>query len=144
MKMTRNFTLSELISSEKATVLGIENIPNHDELENLQDLCKHILQPLRDQVGKVQITSAYRCKSLNLAIGGVDSSQHVFGRAADFKTTDMCKAFHFIKDNLPFDQLIWEYGDEQQPAWIHVSYDSTKNRKQVLRKQKGKRYEAFE
>lgn len=142
MKLTQNFTLEELTRSEKATSLGIKNCPDAEIIYNLKTLCEKILQPLRDKVGTVQINSAYRCVELNTAIGGVDTSQHVFGKAADIKTNNMKEAFHFIKDNLPFDQLIWEYGNSEQPAWIHVSYDP-RNRKQVLRKEKGKRYQQF-
>ncbi len=142
MKITENFTLEELISSDKAKALGIDNHPNDEEINNLKCLCTHILQPLRNELGMVNVTSAYRCKKLNTAIGGVDSSQHVYGKAVDIKTVDMNKAFHYIKEHLPFDQLIWEYGDDKQPAWIHISYDS-RHRRQVLRKEKGKRYQQF-
>ncbi len=142
MKLTENFTLQEFVVSEKAKELGIRNIPDAEVIYCIKCLCQNVLQPLRNEMGSVHVTSGFRCLELNAAVGGVSSSQHIYGKAADIKTKDMNATFHYIKDNLLFDQLIWEYGDEKQPAWIHVSYNE-KNRKQVLVKQKGKRYQNF-
>jgi uncharacterized protein YcbK (DUF882 family) len=132
MQLTSNFSLEELTRSADATKLKIANRPSMNEINNLKALAENVLQPLRDAVGVISINSGYRCKKLNDAVGGSDTSQHMLGQAADFKCADMAKAFDHIKKNLPFDQLIWEHGNDTQPAWIHVSY-SPRHRKQVIR-----------
>jgi len=92
-----------------------------------------VLQPLRDAMGEViLITSGYRSESYNLKIGGRYNSQHLKAQAADFKCNRIRASFDWIKDNLIFDQLIWEGGDDHAPAWIHVSYNRIKNRNMVL------------
>ena len=87
MKMSTNFTLSEMISSQTATRLGIDNTPNDDQIENLKELCEKVLQPIRDKFGPVRVTSGLRVPELNTAIGGSGSSQHCKGEAADI---NMC------------------------------------------------------
>jgi hypothetical protein len=93
------------------------------------------LQPLRDGIGKpIKVNSGYRCKRLNKLIGGSPTSQHTEGNAADLDAVGYSNAelFNYIKDNLDFDQLIWEFGNRKEPAWVHVSWDSRRMRKQIL------------
>jgi hypothetical protein len=127
--VTKNFTLQELT----ATKTGLPNaLPKHLE-PNLRALAENVLQPTRDALGAVKVTSAYRSPAVNSKVGGAKTSQHVQGQAADLKFdggNDVL--FHWIKDNLEFDQLIWEFGTDKEPAWVHVSYVSSRNRKQVL------------
>lgn len=138
MNITRNFTLEELLRSATASRLGLENTPTVSVLGNLTQLCKRILQPLREAYGKpIIVTSGYRSPELNKAIGGAKNSQHMRGQAADIKGSQpsngsICqenrRLFDLIRQlNLPFDQLI----DEKNYSWIHVSF-SDKPRKQVL------------
>jgi zinc D-Ala-D-Ala carboxypeptidase len=134
--ITKNFSLEELISSPTAIKKGIKNTPSTQVINCLTLLCENILQPVRDKFGEVHIDSAYRCPKLNVSVGGAATSQHVFGQAADIVLPDMKTVFKWIQDTLPFDQLIWENGDSNQPKWIHVSY-SSRNRKEILRKKSG-------
>jgi zinc D-Ala-D-Ala carboxypeptidase len=136
--MTKNFTLTEFLESQTATRRGIEEQfrPPKHIVKNLQALAENILQPLRDKTGPIRISSGYRCKALNAAIGGSISSQHMMGEAADIISADPnvsnATLFEIIqKLNLPFDQLIWEYGTKLNPRWIHVSF-SPRNRRQIL------------
>ena len=100
---------------------------------------RQVFEPLREWVGgPIKITSFYRCEELNRAIGGSTSSQHCKGQALDLDDTFGYKTnaemFEFIKDTIEFDQLIWEFGDENNPDWIHVSYTKDRpNRNRVLR-----------
>lgn len=125
--MTKNFTLKELC----VTKTGIHNEPNADQKEALRLLAVNILQPARDALGPITVTSGFRNAKVNAAIGGSRTSQHMKGEAADLQCDDNAALFKFIK-TLEFDQLIWEFGDKEQPDWVHVSY-SKKNRKEVLR-----------
>ena len=135
MKLSENFTLAELTKSSTATRLGIDNTPTPEQLENLLELCNKVLQPLRDAIGPIRISSGLRVPALNKAIGGSKTSQHcaINGAAADIDVEDNKKVFDYIKDNIQFDQLIWEFGNEKQPDWVHVSYHYGKNRGQILR-----------
>ena len=135
--ISKNFTLEELCASSTATANKISNIPGKQEQANLCALVHFVLQPLRDYVGKpIPISSGFRCPALNSKVGGVNTSQHVKGQAADINIGgDMEKGkkwFEYIKNNLPFDQLIWEHS-KAGVYWIHVSYRSDgNNRKQVI------------
>jgi len=125
--MTKNFTLKELC----VTKTGIHNEPNAEQKEALRLLAVNILQPARDALGPIRVTSGFRNAKVNAAISGSRSSQHMKGEAADLQCDDNAALFKFIK-TLEFDQLIWEFGDKEQPDWVHVSYAS-KNRKEVLK-----------
>lgn len=125
--MTKNFTLKELC----VTKTGIHNEPNAEQKEALRLLAVNILQPARDALGPIRVTSGFRNAKVNAAIGGSRTSQHMKGEAADLQCDDNAALFKFIK-TLEFDQLIWEFGDKEQPDWVHVSYAS-KNRKEVLK-----------
>lgn len=138
MQLSKNLSLSEVIRSESAKRRGLSNMPTQEHIKNLQLLAEKIFQPIRDHFGKpIHISSGYRSNALNRAIGGAASSQHCSGEAIDIDMdgTDITNAqiFEFIKDNLEFDQLIWEFGNKINPDWVHVSYESTgKQRKQIL------------
>jgi len=134
-KLSENFTLREFVISQVAIRLGIDNTPSEKIVQNLKDLCQNVLQPLRNEYGKpIYISSGYRCRVLNRAIGGSDDSDHIFGRAADIDVgEDNILLFAMIYKHLDFDQLIWEFGDETEPAWIHVSWRRQNNRREVLK-----------
>ena len=138
MDLTENFTLEELTETRHG-----ENTPTAEHIENLRLLAQKVLQPLRDAVGKVHLSSGYRSERVNKIVGGATTSQHCKGEAADVICVNNRQAFIYIANNLPFDQLIWEYGNDKAPSWIHVSYKRTGNRKQILRKEHGKGYEPF-
>lgn len=129
------FTFEELTASATARRMGIPNIPSWRERENLRLLVENVLDPLREAWGKpVIVTSGYRCAMLNRIVGGASNSQHTMGMAADIRTltdtaADNRKLFDLALDlDLPFDQLIDEYGYD----WVHVSYSRYVTRKQVL------------
>ena len=125
--MTKNFTLKELC----VTKTGIHNEPNAEQKEALRLLAVNILQPARDALGAITVTSGFRNAKVNAAIGGSRTSQHMKGEAADLQCDDNAALFKFIK-TLEFDQLIWEFGDKEQPDWVHVSF-AKKNRKEILK-----------
>jgi hypothetical protein len=135
MKLSNSFNLIEFTSSETASRRGIDNNPSIAVIENLRLLCENVLQPLRDKYGKsINITSGYRSPKLNKAIGGSSTSQHCFGQAADIQVDrkDYLKVWEILK-TLPFDQIIFEFGTESAPDWIHVSFVQGKNRGQKLK-----------
>ena len=130
IKISKNFSLSELIS----TNTGLINSPDIQSVVNMVHLSLMILQPLRNYLGyAVSINSGYRASAVNKKIGGSKTSQHLLGQAVDFDCEEMVVAFMYILNNLSFDQLIWEKGTKDCPAWVHVSYNPWgKNRKQVF------------
>ena len=128
------FTIDELCRSDTARIRGIDNTPTEDVKRNLEALVDNVLDPLREWYGKpIYVNSGYRCPALNKAVGGVASSQHLTGQAADIDVNDRAenrRLMKHIEDSLDFDQLIWENGG----AWVHVSYrPDGRNRRQVLR-----------
>lgn len=140
MNLTKNFTLEELSNSSTAKRLGIDNIPNNEQVNNLRLLCEKVLQPIREKYGKpIIISSGFRCEKLNKAIGGSPTSEHRYGMAADFHSlsdtlSDNKALWDLIRTmNLNFGQLIYEYGSDSGPDWIHISYNEKNNRKQILR-----------
>lgn len=141
MKLSAHFDLAEFTRSESAKRHGVSNQPTEEHLANIKILCEKVLEPIRMKFGPINISSGYRSKVLNHYIGGSLSSQHCEGKAADIDMDDMSNAtnveiFNYIKDNLEFDQLIWEMGNSNKPDWVHVSYNAGKNRKQILRAMK--------
>ena len=132
--------------SVTALRLGIDNTPDEYARQNMELLAEKIFEPLREAAnGPIKINSFYRCPELNQAIGGSAKSQHCEGRAIDMDDTygymSNAEMYNYIKNNLDFDQLIWEFGDDQNPAWVHVSYiDSDFNRQRCLKayKENGK------
>lgn len=136
MNISKYITLAEATTSQTAIRKNIPNIPNEKELENMKYVAVNVFDKVREHFGKpIRVSSFFRCLRLNNAVGGSKTSQHVKGMAIDMQGTNgltNAEIFHYIKDNLEFDQLIWEYGTEQEPAWVHVSLVKGKNRKKVL------------
>jgi hypothetical protein len=140
MELSKNLTLAEMTRSESAKRLGINNNATKEHIENMKLLASNIFQPIRDHFKKpIHISSGYRSKALNDSIKGTSkTSQHSSGEAIDIDmdNTNITNAqvFDYIKNNLNFDQLIWEFGTDKNPDWVHVSYESTgKQRKQTLK-----------
>ena len=149
-QISKHLTLEELTYSATAIKLGIVNAPTQLQIENLKKLAEKVFEPVREHFGvPIHISSGYRIMNLNQALNGSFTSQHCRGEAIDIdmkgdKVTN-AQIFHWIKDNLKYDQLIWEFGDKKNPDWVHVSY-CDKNRQQTLRalKVNGKtHYEKF-
>ena len=137
-KVSKHITYKEATRSVTALRLGIENVPNDYELQNMELVAEKVFEPLRKAVnGPIKINSFFRCEELNKAIGGSSKSQHCQGRAIDiddvYGYVSNSYMYYYIKDNLDFDQLIWEFGTDTEPDWVHVSYvDSDSNRKRCL------------
>ena len=138
--VTMHFTIEEMYASQTAKAKGIDNKPNVQQMINLVYLCAYVLEPLRLAMGEpIKIGSGFRCTKLNKAVGGVNNSQHMMGQAADLCIDgDIEKGrrwFNYIKEHLPFDQLIWEKNPKTGSYWVHVSFvfhDFGKNRRQVI------------
>lgn len=139
MQLSKNLSLAEVIRSETAKRRGVSNMPTDAHIANFKLLAEKVFQPIRDHFGvPIHISSGYRSAALNKAIGGAASSQHCTGEAIDIDmdgtSVTNAQIFNYIKDNLEFDQLIWEFGTDSNPDWVHVSYESTgKQRKQILK-----------
>jgi hypothetical protein len=133
MKLSKHLTVAEFIASPTATRLGISNEMKPEHLENAKIVAEKLFEPIRAFRGApIRLNSGYRSEALNKRIGGSKTSQHMKGEAMDLPLTT--SEFLWIKDNLDFDQLIWEFGTNDFPQWVHVSYNcSGKQRKQVLR-----------
>jgi uncharacterized protein YcbK (DUF882 family) len=129
--LSANFTLREMTKSDYAIRRGILNNPGPAEIENLRALCVNVLQPLRDKFGVVRITSGFRNASVNIGIGGSRNSDHCRGMAADLEVPGVSNrmVIAWIRKHLQFKQLILEYGDS---GWVHVSYDPSNLKKEVL------------
>lgn len=137
MKLTENLSLAEATYSATALRKGIVNKPTVTHLINLKEVAKNIFQPCREHFGKpLRVTSGYRSKELNKAIGGSNNSQHSKGEALDMQSTEGYtnrELFMYIKDHLSFDQLIGEFPDNVgEFAWVHCSYKTEGNRGEVL------------
>ena len=132
MKVSDHITYAEAIHSQTAKRKGIDNTPNPNQIEAMKLLAEKVFEPLREWVGgPIKVNSFFRSPELNTKIGGSKTSQHCKGQAIDiddvygYKTnSDM---YHWIKENLSFDQMIWEFGTDTQPNWVHVSYVSEEN-----------------
>lgn len=141
MQLSKNLALAEVIRSETAKRKEISNMPTPEHIENFKKLAENVFQPIREHFGvPIHISSGYRSKALNTAVGGSLSSQHCQGEAIDIDMDGSANGvtntmvFNYIKDSLEFDQLIWEFGTNENPDWVHVSYESTgKQRKQILK-----------
>lgn len=139
MKLSEHVTYREATESYTAKRLGIKNIPTEDEMFNMITLCTEIFEPLREWVGgPIKINSFFRSEELNKAIGGSSTSQHCDGCAIDIDDVHGHKTnaemFDYICTNLDFDQIIWEFGDNNNPDWVHVSYVSSEaNRRKKLK-----------
>ena len=136
IRISKNFSLSEMVKSATAVRLGVDNSPSSIHLVNLTHLAIHILQPVRDQFGVITINSGYRSPALNAKVGGSKTSQHCNGQAADFESfsTPNPDLALWITKNLDFDQIILEFYDGVDPnsGWVHCSYNLMGNRKKIL------------
>jgi zinc D-Ala-D-Ala carboxypeptidase len=138
MKLSNNLSLAEMTKSSTAQRRGIDNMPTPEHMENMKVLAEKIFQPIREHFNRpILISSGYRSKALNDAIGGSQTSQHSIGEAIDIDmdgtTLSNTDVFNYIKDNLEFDQLIWEFGNDEKPDWVHVSYKANgPQRKSIL------------
>jgi len=139
MKLSKNFSLNELIKSQTATRLGIDNTPTDEHIDNLKALCENILQPVREHYGiSFSPSSGYRSVALCEAIGSSAKSQHARGEAVDFEVpgVDNLSLASWISEHLDFDQLILEFYKEGDPnsGWVHCSFkDKASNRRECLR-----------
>jgi hypothetical protein len=146
-KLSANLSLKEVTKSATAIRHGIDNNPTPEHYENLVAIAKNVFQPVREHFGvSIAVSSGYRSEGLNKRIGGSTRSQHCHGQALDLDADVYGKItnadiFNYIKDHLDYDQLIWEFGDDANPNWVHVSYKKDGgNRKKNTRavKQNGK------
>ena len=137
--ISKHISYKEGVYSITATRKGIDNTPNNDQLLKMVSVAEEVFEPLRAYVGgPIKINSFFRCPELNTAIGGSSKSQHCKGQAIDIDDTygrmTNAEMYNFIKDNLEFDQIIWEFGDDDNPDWVHVSYVSPEdNRNRCLK-----------
>lgn len=142
MKLSKNLTLTEVTKSQTAERYGIDNSPGKDALDNLRLLAENIFQPMRDYFGvPLFISSGYRSPELNKRIGGSSTSSHMRGEALDidahiFGGVTNRELVAYVLTHLDFDQLIWEFGTEEEPAWVHISYKKEGNRNQFLQAKK--------
>ena len=139
----------EGVYSITATRRGLNNTPNVGQLLNMKLLAEKVFEPLRDWVGgPIRINSFFRGEELNKAIGGSSKSQHCKGQAMDIDDGGCHKTnaemYKFIKDELEFDQMIWEFGDDDNPDWVHISYVSKEdNRNRCLKAYKKNKYTKY-
>ena len=137
--ISKHISYREGVYSITATRKGIDNTPNNDQLLKMELIAEEVFEPLRAYVGgPIKINSFFRCPELNTAIGGSSKSQHCKGQAIDIDDTygrmTNAEMYHWIKEYLEFDQMIWEFGDDDNPDWVHVSYVSPEdNRNRCLK-----------
>lgn len=136
-KISKHISYKEGTHSNTAMRRGLDNIPNASQLKCMKDIAEGLFEPLREWVGgPIKITSMFRGEPVNTAIGGSKYSQHMKGQALDLDDTfghkTNAEMYHYIKDNLDFDQLIWEFGDDKNPNWIHVSYVTHRENRKKL------------
>lgn len=141
MRISQHITYKEAVHSNTAKRLGIDNTPDDWQIENMKVIAEKVFEPLREWVsGPIKVNSFFRSVETNKAIGGSSRSQHCQGCALDlddvygYKTN--AEMFYYIQAHIEFDQLIWEFGDDDNPNWIHVSYVEGKNRGRVLKAEK--------
>ena len=138
-KISKHISYKEGVKSITALRLGIENQPNEEQLTNMKLIAEKIFEPVRENFkGPIKVNSFFRSPDLNKAIGGSTKSQHCKGQAIDiddtYKFATNAEMFWWIRDNLDFDQMIWEFGNNDNPDWVHISYvSSDKNRNRCLK-----------
>ena len=137
MKLTNNFSLAEMTKSDTALRLDMDNTPGPEEIDNMTRLCECVLQPVRNHFGKgVKVNSGFRHPNVNAKVGGSKTSDHCKGMAADIEIPGVANAdlAKWIVDNLEFRQVILEFYTPGVPdsGWVHVSYNPSDNKKQVL------------
>tara|TARA_R100000664_G_C2742819_1_gene131028 strand:- start:233 stop:703 length:471 start_codon:yes stop_codon:yes gene_type:complete len=136
-KISEHVSYREGIYSRTAERKDLDNTPNPEQLKCMMEIARDVFEPLREWVGgPIRVNSFYRGEELNKAIGGSSRSQHCKGQAMDIDDTGCKKTnaemYHYIKDNLDYDQLIWEFGDDSNPSWVHVSYVTHRPNKKIL------------
>ena len=137
--ISKHISYKEGVYSNTATRRGIDNTPNDEQLDNMELVANKVFEPLREWVnGPIKINSFFRSPELNTAIGGSSKSQHCKGQAMDIDDTfgkaTNAEMYNWIKENIEFDQMIWEFGDDDNPNWVHVSYVSEEeNRNRCLK-----------
>ena len=142
--ISKHISYKEAVYSNTAVRRGIDNTPTDDHLHFMEIIAEEVFEPLRAYVGgPIKINSFYRCPELNTAIGGSATSQHCKGQAMDIDDTfgrmTNAEMYYWIKEHLDFDQMIWEFGDDDNPNWVHISYVSPeKNRNRCLKAYKHK------
>ena len=138
IQLSEHFTLNEFTKSITAERLGIKNEPDYEKVQAMKQLCREVLEPLRQHYGKpIRITSGYRCPLLNAAVGGVTNSQHLYGEAADLSVPSEAVArdwFQWLVKNTDFDQLLFEHNTRLKNCWLHIScrYNRRRNRHQAI------------
>ena len=139
MKLSEHLTLEEVTKSATATRLGISNIPSEEHLDNLKKLAIFVFEKIRSKFNTpIYIISGYRSKELNDAVGGATKSDHMNGMAIDIDMDDKGtvtnkEIFNYVKDNLEFSKLIYEFGNDENPDWVHISYDENNLNNTVLK-----------
>ena len=136
-KISAHVSYKEGVRSRTADRRGLDNTPNESQLKCMKEIAEGLFEPLREWVGgPIKINSFFRGEPVNTAIGGSKYSQHMKGQAMDIDDTfghkTNAEMYHYIKDNLDFDQLIWEFGDDENPNWIHVSYVTHRENRKKL------------
>jgi hypothetical protein len=137
MRISKYLILEDCTKSQTAIRLGINNTPNNEQLQQMMKVAA-LFDKVKDVIPYAEVSSFFRSDRVNRAIGGAIGSQHAKGQAIDIDSSNNAHnrmIFEFIKDNLEFDQLIFEFGNDINPDWVHVSF-SDNPRKQVLRAKK--------
>ena len=135
--ISKHVSYKEATHSATAVRRNLDNTPNKEQLQCMKDIAENLFEPLRKWVGgPIKINSFFRGEPVNKAIGGSTRSQHMKGQAMDIDDTFGYKTnaemYYYIKDNLDFDQMIWEFGDDKNPNWVHISYVTHRpNRKKL-------------
>lgn len=136
-RISKHVSWKEATYSRTGDRLNLDNAPNEDQIKCMKDVAENIFEPLREWAGgPIKINSMFRGKPVNTAIGGSKNSQHMKGQAMDiddtFKYKTNAEVYYYIKENLDFDQMVWEFGTDKNPNWIHVSYVTHRpNRKKL-------------
>lgn len=140
MQISKHLSFEECVHSDTAIKMGIvNNNPNHSVVDNMKSLAENVFEPIREHFNvPINVSSVFRSLNLNQALFGATNSQHCSGQAMDIDNVKPSnkEIFDYIKKNLKYDQLIWEFGNDKQPDWVHVSFSDVHNRKQVLRAKK--------
>ena len=136
-KISKHISYKEGTYSQTALRRGLDNTPNEEQLKCMKEVAENLFEPLREWVGgPIKINSFFRGEPVNTAIGGSTRSQHMKGQAIDIDDTfghkTNAEMYHYIKDNLDFDQMIWEFGDDKNPNWVHISYVTHRENRKKL------------
>lgn len=147
-KISKHISYKEATNSATAKKLKIDNTPTDEHLENMELVAEKVFEPLREYAGHpIGVNSFYRSPELNKAIRGSSRSSHMIGAAIDLNSLgekSNKELFDFIMENLTFDQLIWEFGSDKNPKWIHISYIGEKdNRNEVLKVKRNSNHNTY-